>query len=134
MHQPRLSDVAVSAEIDALTALLDGGFLDIYDGIQPATADTAITTQVLLASLGFGTPAFGAGVAGVATANAITPDSDANATGTASWYRCFKSDHTTVVTDGSVAASGANINMASVSIVQHATVSLPSFSLTASKS
>lgn len=134
MKVPRLSNVAVNAEIDALTALLNGGFLDIYDGTQPATADTAVTTQVLLASLSFGTPAFGAGVAGVATANAITPDSDANATGTASWYRCYKSDHTTGVTDGSVDTTNANVNIANTSIAQHSTVSLLSFSLTASKS
>jgi hypothetical protein len=134
MKTPRLSDVAVNAEIDALTALLNGGFIDFYDGSQPATADTAISTQVRLASLSFGTPAFGAGVAGVAVANAITPDSDADATGTASWYRCWKSDHTTSVTDGSIGTSGANINMATTSIVQHATVTLPSFSLTAAKS
>src|SRR4051794_35230978 len=97
---PQLSDAAASAEVDALTALLNNGYLRIYNGVQPADANTPLAGQTLLAELRFGNPAFGAGVAGVATANAITSDTDADANGTATWYRCFKSDGTTVVCDG----------------------------------
>jgi hypothetical protein len=131
---PKLSNAAANAEVNALTALLNSGFLDIYDGTQPTDADTAVGAQVRLASLGFGATAFGTGVAGVATANAITSDDDADATGTATWYRCWKSDHTTAVADGSVGTSGANLNMNSVAISIHAAVSVTSFTLTASKS
>lgn len=42
----QLSNLAVNTEADALGALLNSGLLRIYDGTQPATADTAITTQV----------------------------------------------------------------------------------------
>jgi hypothetical protein len=131
---PKLSNAAASAECNALAALLDGGFLDIYDGVQPATADTSITTQNLLASLQFATPAFGAAVNGVAISDVITPDASADASGTASWYRCFSSDHTTVVQDGSIGTSGANLNLNSVAISIGAEVALDSFTLITSKS
>lgn len=132
-NNPKISNAGANAEIDALTALLNTGYLRIYDGTQPANADTAIGAQNLLAELRFGATAFGAGVAGVATANAITADSSANATGTASWYRCLSSNGTTVVCDGSVGTSGADANMNSVAIQVGAEVSVSSFTLTASK-
>lgn len=130
----KASNEAVNAEAAALGALLDGGFLDIYDGVQPATADTPLTGQTLLASLQFGTPAFGAPVQGVITANAITEEDDAPASGTATWYRCYKADHTSPVTDGSVGTINCNINLTDVNIVQHAVVSLGSFTLAEAKS
>src|SRR4051812_10544117 len=113
---PKLSSAAASAAADAVLALLNNGFLDIYDGAQPATADTAVTTQTKLARLTFGAAAFAAAVNGVANANAIGSDSSADATGTASWFRALKSDGTSVVYDGSVGTSGANLNMNSVAI------------------
>lgn len=131
---PKLTNLGANTEIDALTALLNSGKLRIYDGTQPATADTAISTQTLLAELTFNATAFGAGVAGVATANSITSDTDADATGTATWYRLFKSDGTTAVLDGSVGTSSANLNLNSVAIQQHAQVDVTAFTLTASKS
>ena len=47
----KMANAAVNAEADALSDQLDNGFLRIYDGSQPATADTAIGAQVLLAEL-----------------------------------------------------------------------------------
>jgi hypothetical protein len=129
----KMANAAVNAEADALAALLNSGYIRIYDGTQPATADTAISTQVLLAELRFGSTAFGAAVAGVITANAITSDSDADATGTATWYRLLKSDGTTPVLDGSVGTSSANLIVATTSIVQHAVVSISSYVHTVTK-
>jgi hypothetical protein len=133
MLNEKLTNASASAEADALTALLDGGFLDIYDGTQPATADTAITTQVLLASLALANPAFQPAVNGVAASNAITPEADAPATGTATWYRFYKADHTTPVQDGSVGTMDANLLLSSVNIQIHAVVSVETFTLTARK-
>ena len=48
----KLSNAAVNAEADALSVLLDNGYLRIYDGTQPANADTPISTQTLLAEFG----------------------------------------------------------------------------------
>lgn len=116
-----------------MAALLDSGYLRIYDGAQPATADTAISGQVLLAELRFNATAFGAGALGVAAANAITQDSAANASGTATWFRALKSDGTTVVLDGTVGTSSSNLDLNSVAISSGAAVSVSAFSLTENK-
>jgi hypothetical protein len=129
---PKFTNLAVNTKVDAQATLLNSGFLDLYDGAQPTTADTAIGAQVKLARLTFGNPAFGAGVAGVATANAITQDSSADATGTAAWFRALKSDGTPLL-DGSVGTSGANLNLNSVAISSGAAVSCTSFTLTEAK-
>jgi hypothetical protein len=126
-------NAAVNAEADNVNALLNTGYLRIYSGTQPTTADTAIGAQVLLAELRFGNPAFGAAVAGVATANAITADSSADATGTAAWFRALKSDGTTPVYDGTVGTSGADCNINSTAIQAGAAVSVTSMTYTASK-
>lgn len=130
---PKFSNVCVSAEADAVGNALNSGKLRIYDGVQPATADTAVGAQVLLAELTFGADAFPAAAAGVITANAITQDSSANATGTATWARILASDGTTVWFDGSVGTSAANVILNTVSIVSGAAVSCSSLVLTVSK-
>lgn len=130
----QLTNLAANAEADAVAALLNNGYLRIYSGTQPATGDTALSGNTLLAELRFNATAFGAAVAGVATANAITSDSSADATGTATFYRCFKSDGTTAVMDGNISTSGANINLNSTAIQAGATVSCSAFTVTANKS
>jgi hypothetical protein len=135
-NNPQLTNAAASAAADAVVDKLDqgsgAGKLRIYDGTQAATADTAIGAQVLLAELTFGDPAFGAASNGVATANAITPDPSANATGTASWFRAVDSDNTAIF-DGTVGASGADLNLNTVSIVSGAEVAVTSLTYTQSK-
>lgn len=130
---PKRTNAVVNTLVDTMAALLNTGYLRIYDGAQAATADTAVGAQVLLAELRFGATAFGAGAAGVATANAITADSSANATGTATWFRCLKSDGTTVVYDGSVGTATSDLILNSVAIVTGAAVSVTSLTLTENK-
>ncbi|HQV23886.1 MAG TPA: hypothetical protein PLJ88_12425, partial [Agitococcus sp.] len=120
-------------QADALSDLADNGYLRIYDGTQPATADTAITTQVLLAELRFNADAAPSAVDGVLTFNAITQDSNANNTGTASWFRALKSDGSTVLFDGTVGVSGSDLNIATTAIVAGAIVGVTSFVYTVSK-
>jgi hypothetical protein len=124
------SNALANAMVDAMTALAATGYIRIYDGTQAADADTALGAQVLLAELRFGGTAFGAAAAGVATANAITSDSSANATGTATWFRVLKSDGTTVLWDGSVGTSGADMNLNTVSIVAAAAVAISAMTFT----
>lgn len=123
----QLANATVNGQADNLSARLNSGFLRIYDGTQPATADTAITTQVLLAELTFSATAAPAAVNGLITFNAIGSDTSANATGTASWFRCFASNGTTVVMDGSVGTSASNLVLNSTSIVAGGTVSVSAF-------
>lgn len=131
---PSLTNTAANAAADAVGRLVDNGYIRIYDGSKPATADTAIGAQVLLAELRFSATSAPAAVAGVLTYNSITSDSSADATGTASWYRTFKSDGTTAVYDGSVGTSGADLNLNTTSIVAAAAVSISALTYTQSKS
>jgi hypothetical protein len=132
-HNAHLANIGANAAADAACALCNGGFLDIYDGAQPATADTALSGQTLLASLALNATAFAASVAGVATANAIS-SAVAGATSTATWFRVYKSNHTSVVFDGSVGTSGADLNLLSTSIVSGQTVTVTAFTYTQQKS
>jgi hypothetical protein len=128
------SNAAANAMVDALAVLANTGYIRLYDGSQPANADTALSGQTLLAELRFGATAFGGAVAGVATANAITQDSSADATGTASWFRVLKSDGTSVLWDGSVGTSSADLVLTTTSIVAGAAVAISSMTYTHPKS
>lgn len=133
----RLTDAAVNAEAAALSALLDGGWLVLFDGIQPPSADSALAGQHVLAQVRFGSPAFAAAAGGVLTANPLTADEDAAATGTASWYRAFQSDWDgatgTAVLDGAVGTSSAELILTTTTIVQHVRVEIVYFTHTVSK-
>lgn len=130
---PKFANAAVNAEADALGAQFDNGYLRIYDGSQPANADTAVGAQVLLAELRFNADAFPAAVAGLLTANAITGDAAANATGTASWFRALQSNGTSVIMDGSVGTSSSDLVLDSVAIQVNADVNVTSFTIQISK-
>lgn len=122
----QLADASANAAANAVTALCNSGSIKFYTGSQPANANTAVTSQTLIATLPLSATAFGTAAAGVATANAIT-SATAVASGTATWFRVLKSDGTTVVFDGTVGTSGCNINMGSNVISSGATVAVSSF-------
>lgn len=126
----KITTTAANASLDGLTALLNTGSLKIYDGTVPTNAGDALSTQVLLATLPLSATAFGAAAAGVATANAITSDTAADATSTATFYRAFKSDGTTVVCQGSVGTSGADLNLNTTAIQVNARVDVTSWTIT----
>ena len=122
--------------LDEITAVIDAGAgagrLRIYDGSRPADADTAVSGQTILAELTFSVTSFppASGTPGTLTANAITDDSSANATGTASWFRVVD-DATGVAMDGDVGTSGSDLNLNSVAISIGIAVSVSSMVLTA---
>lgn len=130
---PKLANVGANAAADAVARLLDNGYLRIYDGAQPATADTAIGAQVLLAELRYNATSAPAASAGVLTFSAITSDTAANATGTAAWFRAFKSDGTTAVYDGSVGTGTNDIVLNSVAIQISAQVDVTALTYTQQK-
>lgn len=86
---------------------------NIYSGTQPANANTAITSQVLLASMPI-PDVFGTDVNGTLTLSAVTA-TNAVGSGTASFFRIFKAD-TSVVMDGSVGLSDADLILNTVTI------------------
>jgi hypothetical protein len=117
-------DLALNAALD----VLNSGFLEIYDGAQPATPNVAVSTQNKLAKLTLAATAFTASSGGTKTANAIGSVAGLFA-GTATWFRVFKSDDTTAVLDGSVGTSGADLNLNAVAIVIGATVAVSSWTV-----
>lgn len=117
-----------NARLDAITTFAgNSGKLRIYSGTQPATGGTATT---LLAELTLNATFAPAASGAVLTLNAITQDSAADATGTASWFRIVKSDGTTIVMDGTVGTSGADLNLNTTSIVVGGPVAVTSFTIT----
>jgi hypothetical protein len=121
-----------NAQLDAITtAVGTSGILRIYSGSRPANVAAAIT-GTLLAECVCNASAFAAAASGgVLTANAISNDSSANNSGTASHYRLFRSDGTTAVIDGDVSTSGADLNLDNTSINSGQVVSITSFTITA---
>jgi hypothetical protein len=128
-----ISTAARQAALDAVTAKINvggAGSLAIYSGTQPASPDTAISTQTLLVSCAFSATSFGAtNSSGVATANAIAQGSPV-ASGTAAWFRIYAGNGTTGVIDGTVGVSGADLNLGSTTISTGVPVSITSFTLT----
>lgn len=113
--------------LDQITSAVGAsGLLRIYDGTRPATGGAATT---LLAELTCNATFAPGAAAGVLTLNAITQDSSANATGTATWFRITTSGGTAVV-DGNVGTSGSDLNLTTTSIVSTQPVSVSSFTIT----
>jgi hypothetical protein len=127
-NNPFLSDAAANAAAAAVTALCNGGTIQVRSGAQPANAN-AVATGTLLVTLTFAATAYGAPAAGVATANAIGA-ANAVATGTAAWFRALKSDGTTAVFDGSVGTSAADLILSSVAITSGGNVGASSLTYT----
>lgn len=123
-----LSTSVRNAMLDAITtAIGTSGLVRIYDGTRPASGGTATT---LLAQLALSSTAAAAASSGVLTLNAITNDSSADATGTATWFRVTTSGGTFVI-DGSVGTSGSDLNLNTTSIVSGGPVAISSFTVTA---
>lgn len=117
-----------NAMADAITTFTGGSaLLRIYSGSRPATGGSATT---LLAELTCNATFAPSASGGVLTLNAITQDSSANATGTASWFRIVKSDGTTHVMDGNVGTSGSDLNLNTTSLVSGGPVSVTSCTIT----
>lgn len=124
------------------------GVLKIYTGTQPTTADYAATGTLLVTiSIGSGawvagTPTYGLnfGVSASGIVSKVAADTwsgVAVATGTAGWFRFYANPtdagalSTTLPRfDGSIATSGAQLNMSSTSITSGATITIDTFAIT----
>jgi len=107
----------VIAALDALLATLNSGHLYIRSGSVPATCETA-DAGTLLGTLTLNATAFGGATDGTdkatATANSITGESSATA-GTAEHFRA-KTSGGTVVLQGTLAVSGGDLNIDTLTI------------------
>ena len=105
---------------------IDGGTID-------TTGDLVIMTSgdVEVATLSWSaTPAFGAASSGTATMNAINDDTSATG-GTAALFK-FQNRDNTEIFRGTVGTSGADLNLSSLSVGAGDTVSITSFTYSAS--
>lgn len=128
----KMTTAVRNALMDAITTAAAGsGFIRIYDGTQATDANTAVGAQVLLAELTCNATFAPAASSGAITLNAITSDSSANATGTASWFRLVKSNGTTVIMDGSVGTGTHDLVINSTAISSGAAVAVTSAVFTA---
>jgi len=123
-----MGNAGVNAEASGLNTAAANGYLAIYSGSKPATADTALSGNTLLAELTLPASPFST-VNGVMTAAAITPVSAGN-TGTASFYRVYESDGSTCLWQGDV---GAEMTLNSSAISSGAQVSVTSWTHTIPK-
>jgi hypothetical protein len=96
--------------------------INIYAGSQPANANTAISGQTLLVTLTV-TGSFGTDSNGTITLSSVA-NGTAVATNTATFFRITKSDTTTVVMDGSVGISDADLVLNNTSIATGQVVSI----------
>lgn len=120
-----------NARMDSVTTQAgNAALLRIYSGTPPANAGTALSGNTKLAELVCGSPLAPASSGGVLTANGITTESSADATGTATFYRLYKADGVTVIAQGSVGTSGNDLNLNTTSLVAGGPVAVSSFALT----
>lgn len=127
-----LSDAGADAMLAGNFATsLNTGYIRIYSGTAPTTANAAVT-GTLLAELRFGATAFGAPSAGTnarqITANAITSDTAADAGGTPTYARLLQSNGTATIAQCTVTAAGGGGEMTidQVPIVQNAPINMTS--------
>jgi len=122
------------------TAMDTTGRINIYSGAPPADPQ-AVAAGTLLATLTMAADAFGVAATGAIAAGAITGDSSADATGTAGWFRMYKTADTAPNLAGGVAdkrvdgtvtatAGGGDITFDSVSFVAGGVINMTGFTLT----
>lgn len=116
-----------NAQLDAITAFVGAaGKLVIYSGTRPATGGTATTV--------LGTFTLGSPFAPAASGGVLSPTLPANTTGTAagtaSWFRVFKADGTTICLDGSIGTSGSDLNLNTTTVSSGVTLSITAWTVT----
>lgn len=128
----RLSTSARNAACNGIVDLMDAGAgagtIAIRTGTQPTNVGDA-DTGTLLGTLTCSDPAFGNASTGVATASAITSDTNADASGTAGHFRMKDSD-ANIVADGTCAQGSGDLSFDNATIVAGGTIAITSFTVT----
>lgn len=117
----RLDAIEVDAGVSAI--------LKIRTGAVPASCATADAGTVL-ATLTLPSDWMGAAAAGVKSMSGTWQDTSADAAGTAGHFRIYKSDGTTCIMQGSVAASGSDMNVNNVVFALGQPFNITSFAIT----
>lgn len=121
---------AIATAVDAGTAAV----INLYSGTMPTDSDTALSGNTLLAQLTMSATAFGASSdanpGGRITAAAITADSSADATGTATFFRVLTQNAGTVTMQDTAGTSGTGLVLNTTAITAGSTVSITSATVT----
>ena len=121
------STAARNAMADAAVDRLDLGTTNASGRLIFKTAGDSV-----LATLPMSNPAFGSASSGTATASAITNDTNAAGTGTATKFDLVNRDGTVVISGTVGNGSGGDINLSSNVITAGDTVSMSALTYTAS--
>ena len=116
-----LTTAARNAAADAIVDLVDAGAAAGYIEFQTSS-------DVEAATLTFSDPAFLAAASGVATADTITDDASATG-GVVDRFRIYDSDATEIL-QGSLALSGGDINLNTLTILATDTVAISTLTVT----
>jgi hypothetical protein len=129
-------------DTNPLKTVFNLGFLKIYAGAVPADADASIGSATLLCTVSVNSTGTGITFASTASGGTIVKNSGEVwsgvnvATGTATFYRLVAagdtgaSSTTEARVQGTVATSGADLNLTSTSLTSAATQSIDYYSLT----
>ena len=114
---------------DALTTRIGAsGLIQIYSGTQPASPDTAIAAQVLLATLTCSAAFAPAAAAGVLSLNAITSGTGTAGAGAgtvATWFRILNATGPVAHIDGTIGiGAGFDMNLNNTNIATGQTVAV----------
>jgi hypothetical protein len=114
----RLADSARNKAVDGVTAQINTGaspaVIQVRSGAQPATPAT-VASGTLLATFTLPNPAFGAAATGSAALLGVPITAAFVAAGTAGWFRVLDRGGAAVY-DGTVATSGAELNLSSTTV------------------
>lgn len=127
-----ISNAVARSMLTAFITANDAGtaaVINIYSGTPPSDADAALSSNTLLAQLTMNATSFGAAAdtgSGAAriTANSITSDSSADATGTATFFRILTQSGGTVIAQGTCGTTSADLILNTVAISAGSTVAI----------
>lgn len=129
----RISVARSNAMLDTLIAAANSGLLRLYTGTRPTDPDTALSGNTLLGTLTMGATSF-VRTDRTLTANSISSDTNADATGVVTFARLFASDGTTALIDFGVSTSapsaGNELQIPSTSITAGQILSATSLVIT----
>lgn len=119
---------ACDAIVDDIDAAVTAGTIAIRTGAQPTNVGD-VDSGTLLGTLTFSDPAFGAAATGVATASAITSDTNADASGTAGHAR-IKDGDGNIHSDCTCGQGSGDISFDNNVIVAGGTIAISSLTVT----
>lgn len=123
----RRADATIDAVGDAEGALFDGGTVQFRTGAQPATPDTA-ASGTLLGTVTLANPAFLGSTGGVNTADTITSDTSADASGTVAHARILDSV-AAIIGDASCGSGSGDFDFDNPVVVIGGTIAVTSLTL-----